>query len=125
MTLAEQMISDIADVLQNIDEHAVTRNVKDGSGKTHSIVVIIEGRILEQRHTPNGINDFETAMIGMPTTYEVDQTWTFDVEGNGSYWAVDRDRNIENDSAGWMFVPVISSAIIHRGDPDFIAPAQQ
>jgi hypothetical protein len=116
------MASDVALLLQNTDEHAVSRDVRDGSGALQTIALIVEGRILEQRHMPHGLDDVETAMVGMPNSYPVTQEWTFDVSGDGRFWAVDRDRPIENDSAGWMWVPVVTAAVVHRGDPNFIAP---
>ena len=121
MSLATQMIADATDLLANVAEHAVTRNVKDSSGTITAKSVIIEHQGSDVEANPQGRNLVRRAMLGLPSTNSVDDKWQFDVDGDGEWWAVDRDvaASIADDGAGWLWIAVVRSPIVERGAEDY------
>jgi hypothetical protein len=117
MTLAQQMVDDATSLLINTDEHATTIKVRDHLGAISSIGVIIEQRHGGDNQTHNGRNLLQRATVGLPSSYPVTPEWSFNLDADGEWWAVENDiASIEDDSAGWLWVHVVRSPILTRGN---------
>lgn len=121
-SLKTGIVDQVSRIFLNTSHFAEQRDIRDGFGKTiPSVSMIIERHVrMDDQRTEYGRNDVQRALVGLPTTYLATEEWQFDLNGDGSFFAFDRDsQGIEYDGCGWQWIPVVSSPIVERGDPQY------
>jgi hypothetical protein len=80
----------------------------------------VENRTSDVETYEGGTKTVERAMVGLPSTNAVTVDWRFDLDGDGEYWVVDRNSGgIQDDSAGWLWVPVTFARIHEAGSAEY------
>ena len=106
-TLAAQMVLDVSGILLDTSEHAVTRNVRDADGIQSAVTMIIDNHRTDLVAYDGGTKKVSRATVGVAVASGIDETYSVDVDGDGRYWAFDREAGaIEDDQCGWLWVPV-------------------
>lgn len=98
-----------------------TRAAKDGFGTTVSVTLMVHRDSSDVERTPAeiGRDTVQRTSVGILSSSTVNDKWTFDVLGDGDFWAVDRETAGIVRIADEMFmVPVIRAEIFDRGNSE-------
>ena len=96
------------------------RAAKNSLGQTVVVTLKVLSDSVDVERGELGRDSVQRSRIGVLTSSDVDDSWEFDVLGDGNFWVVDRDgQGIMRYNDGMFLVPVIRSPIYERGEPDY------